>query len=258
MDWQTGRSGSARTLKPQLIRADATKLASLRRQEETLTEVSPAGSSNALGAVERWAESIAGLVRTIVLEAGKRLGHKIHASDPRFAWAVRHAAFLHNRFQVHATGTTGLEQIHHRSYHSALLPVATPVMIRSPQALEHPKLEARWSQGLWLGRKVDSDEHIAGGEEGVLVGRSCKMMEDPDSLKVMAEKMVWTPSYPKPRGEEDEEQEEATPPAAPPQPPGGECRAAGSACEQAQGSSGAPRIPCELWTHNRMLCVHVW
>ena len=34
----------------------------------------------------------------MVIDAGRRLGQKFKAKDALFAWAVRHAAFVHNRY----------------------------------------------------------------------------------------------------------------------------------------------------------------
>eukprot|EP00972_Heterocapsa_arctica_P071206 10518344-Heterocapsa_arctica.AAC.1 len=61
-----------------------------------MVEVSPVNSSRSLGAVERWSQTLAGLVRTILIDAGRRLGAKFRSRDALFAWAVRHAAFVHN------------------------------------------------------------------------------------------------------------------------------------------------------------------
>ena len=93
------------------IRAVATAIAASRRPGETMVEVSPVHSSSSLGAVERWSQSVAGLVRTLLIDAGRRLKCKFMAKDALFAWAVRHAAFLHNRFQALQRGPTPFEQV---------------------------------------------------------------------------------------------------------------------------------------------------
>ena len=150
------------------IRSVAAVLMQRRRPGDTILEVTPVASSSSLGAAERWAQELAGLVRTLILDAERRWGARIRANSPLFAWAVRHAAFLYNRFQVRSTGTTPFEQVHHRMYCSKLLPFGAPVMLRSPIATEQPKLEARWQPGVWLGRRAESDENTVGAPVGVL------------------------------------------------------------------------------------------
>eukprot|EP00972_Heterocapsa_arctica_P016112 2374681-Heterocapsa_arctica.AAC.1 len=45
----------------------------------------------------------------------------------------------------------------------------TRVRYRLPGILQpgHGKLEARWGQGLWLGKRFESDEHVIGTPEGI-------------------------------------------------------------------------------------------
>ena len=174
------------------IRAVANAVAALRTQGETMVEVTPVGSSSSLGAVERWSETLAGLTRTLLLDAGGRLGKKLMATSALFPWAVRHAAFVHNRYQVRMQGATAFEQVHRRVYRSALMPFASPVLLRDSDALELPKLEARWQRGLWLGRRGDSDEHLVGAVDGVKAGRSCKQLEEANAVEMLNE-MRWTP-----------------------------------------------------------------
>ena len=73
----------------------AAAVAALRPQGETMVEVTPVGSSSSLGAVERWSETLAGLTRTLLLDAGGCLEKKLLATSALFPWAIRHAAFLH-------------------------------------------------------------------------------------------------------------------------------------------------------------------
>ena len=49
-------------------------------------------------------------------------------------------------------------------------------MVRRPKLDDVPKMDARWSLGLWLGETVSSDEHMVGTETGVHYGRSVKAL----------------------------------------------------------------------------------
>eukprot|EP00972_Heterocapsa_arctica_P014371 2114061-Heterocapsa_arctica.AAC.1 len=63
------------------IRAVAAALAASRDQGETMVEVSPVNSSSSLGAVERRSQTLAGLVRTLLIDSGRRLGAKLRSRD---------------------------------------------------------------------------------------------------------------------------------------------------------------------------------
>ena len=51
-----------------------------------------------------------------------------------------------------------------------------PVMIRVPDLKQITKLELRWTAGIWQGKTIDSDEHIAGTASGIRTGRSARPM----------------------------------------------------------------------------------
>ena len=40
------------------------------------------------------------------------------------------------------------------------------------------KLQPRWTEGIWLGRALDSDEHIIGTKDGIMMTRSVKRLDD--------------------------------------------------------------------------------
>lgn len=51
-----------------------------------------------------------------------------------------------------------------------------PVVIRVPDLKQTTKLEPRWMAGIWLGKTIDGDEHIAGTASGIRTGRSARPM----------------------------------------------------------------------------------
>eukprot|EP00972_Heterocapsa_arctica_P003734 557518-Heterocapsa_arctica.AAC.1 len=49
-------------------------------------------------------------------------------------------------------------------------------MVKKPDLTKVPKMDPRWSCGLWLGRIPSSDEHIVGTANGIVYGRSCRRL----------------------------------------------------------------------------------
>lgn len=50
------------------------------------------------------------------------------------------------------------------------------MVIRVPDLKQTTKLEPRWMAGIWLGKTIDGDEHIAGTASGIRTGRSARPM----------------------------------------------------------------------------------
>ena len=73
-------------------------------------------------------------------------------------------------------GTTPFEQVPHRACTSRLLPFGTPVLVRRADALKWPKLEKRWLEGVWVGRRAESDEHVVATSDGLVAGRTCRVL----------------------------------------------------------------------------------
>ena len=157
------------------IQAVAAEIAARRSPAETLVEITPRSLSSSLGACGRFSETIAGLVRTLQLALEKRWNTTVAAVDPVFPFLVQYATFVYNRCHVCSAGMTPFEQAQKRSYNSALLPFGTAVLVRRADALRWPELEARWLAGLWMGRKAESDEHVATAG-GLIAGRSCRVL----------------------------------------------------------------------------------
>ena len=66
-------------------------------------------------------------------------------------------------------------------------------MIRVPFALEIPKMEPRWVVGLWLGKVEESDAHIVGTKDGIVLGRSVKTVAQDEVVANVFATMTWTP-----------------------------------------------------------------
>ena len=153
----------------------AQQLALKRAPAETILEITPTGSSSSLGGVERWNGTLVGLVRTLIADVESRWGITINGKSNVLPWAIRHAAWLHNRFQPHRrTGTTAFEQQQGHQYRGAMFGFSEVVMVLHEYHADRAKLDQRWSKGVWLGKQTASDSHIVGTQKGIVVGRSCK------------------------------------------------------------------------------------
>eukprot|EP00972_Heterocapsa_arctica_P057999 8556725-Heterocapsa_arctica.AAC.1 len=61
-----------------------------------VVESSPTKSSGSLGGVERYAQTVTGLLRAHIVDVRNRFGRRIAASSRLMPWLVRHIEFLQN------------------------------------------------------------------------------------------------------------------------------------------------------------------
>ena len=61
-----------------------------------------------------------------------------------------------------------------------------------PFATSLPKAEPRWVLGVWLGKHEQSDVHLGGTSQKILVGRSVRCVDDAQTRQCF-DQMTWTP-----------------------------------------------------------------
>lgn len=89
---------------------------------------SPAYSSQSNGSVERYHRTLVGQVRTPKEQIQQNYNTQIPTDHPLMAWAVRHAAYLINRFLIRADGYTSYQARWGRTHNAALCEYGETVM----------------------------------------------------------------------------------------------------------------------------------
>ena len=183
-----------RTDKEATVIALAQQVAFLRGSAVTLLEVVPRGSKGSIGAVDRFSQEAVGLARSLLATVKDIYGVELDGTSAIVPWAIRHSAWLLNRFQPHAkqAGHTSFHAIYEKNFSGETLRFGQPVLahwIDAPTVL--PKLQERWIQGVWLGKVHESDSHIVGTRHGIELVRTCK--ETPQFDASWFFDMKWTP-----------------------------------------------------------------
>ena len=70
---------------------------------------------------------------------------------------------------------------------------ASVVMAHNPAIESMPKLQLRWEQGLWLGKRVASDEHLVALPEGVKSVRTIRHVSLKEQNPAHYYSLCWTP-----------------------------------------------------------------
>ena len=130
------------------MRVVAGQLAGRRRPATTIIEEAPINSPASKGGVESYIALLGGNCMALRLVTEERWKVVITSISPIFPWLVRHASWLHTRFQpLQKGGETAFEKIYKRRYDGQLFQFSEPVLARLPYALDEPKLSQRWDLG---------------------------------------------------------------------------------------------------------------
>ena len=136
----------------------------------------PTGHSQSQGSVGNCAKDLVWSTANIVLATAGSTGLKLTSESPMFAWCVKHAQRLINRYMIRSDGKTAYSRRWSREYNGSLcmfgewidakLPVSNKVRI--------PKGGSQWFSGVYLGKDTEADEVILGNANGVFKVRTVK------------------------------------------------------------------------------------
>ena len=137
----------------------------LRTSASTLLEHSPVGDHQANGYAERGIQEVEGMVRTLHSALEEKVGVNITATHPIMTWLVPHCADLLNCFLIGSDGRTPYERLKGKQFHGEMCEFGSDVFFRTTGEIHGGVLEERWMEGIWLGKKKNSGEHIIASRE---------------------------------------------------------------------------------------------
>ncbi len=171
------------------------------RPQETVLLNTPVGSSASAGGIERCNYEVEKQIRTLRSRFEEVYKQPLHLEHVALPWLVRHAAWQITHYQVKSDGRTPYERLRGgRPYNGQVAEFGEIVHYRDPtKASEQPKLDSRWTLGVWLGKSLASDEHFVGTDSGVHRCRSIWRQPEKQRWDVkVLERMVGEPWNPKP------------------------------------------------------------
>ena len=131
-----------------------------RRTPTTLVEESKSKDSRSNGVIERAIQSVEGIVRTMKFALEHKLKITIECTHPVMTWLVEHAAETLNKFHVGSDGRTAYERMKGKSYKGEVFEFGRSVMHRVAGEVQGGSMQARFFEGVWVGKSTTSDEHI--------------------------------------------------------------------------------------------------
>ena len=141
-----------------------------RREKETILENSPKGDSKANGVAERAVQAFAEQFRVVRAALQQRLGAKIPGNHCLTSWMTEHAADLLNKYHVGVDGRTAYRRWKGKDYRGEQVELGEKVHHRTnvKGANQVNKMDARWSEGYYIGTDWRTGEALIGTAGGVV------------------------------------------------------------------------------------------
>eukprot|EP00971_Amphidinium_carterae_P057164 1130344-Amphidinium_carterae.1 len=147
-------------------------------------QYSPRASKPSLGQCERMHGVHAGIARSLLMSVERRYGVKIPVRHVLVEWALRHAAWLHERFQPHRIGgMTAFQKHEGHVYTSLLVEFAEVVLWREPGP-HKLKLTSNYGWGVWVGRHALDNSHLLLTRQGALAARSVRRLPPAERVQL--------------------------------------------------------------------------
>ena len=175
------------------------KVTELRRGE-TVPEESPVGEHQA-NLAENAVKRVREQTRTILGSIEEKCGARIDRKSPAMQWLVRWAATLVSRYQMGEDGKTPYERIRGRKCKGPIAMFGERVLYKelNDGRGDRRKIETTWKEGVWLGIKNRTGEHIIGTPEGAVKAYSVRRRPEEERWSVAEVNAVrGTPGCPKP------------------------------------------------------------
>ena len=116
----------------------------------------------------------------------------VGATSPLMSCIVKHASWLHNRYQLHTDGKTSYERRWGNNYTKPICEFGETVLFQ--YALRASKVESNWDYGIWLGRCTQSDEHYVATGKDVYRTRTIRRLPKTERYhKELINKVLSTP-----------------------------------------------------------------
>ena len=139
----------------------------------TVVRQVPRDSHQSNGVAEKAVSTLRRLALTLKAHLEERIKASISGSLPVFAWLMKHAAFLHNRFFVGTKGTPPYEAVHGRRFRGKLIPFGEKCIGYVKSKF---KGDLQWRKAVFVGVNERTGAYVLLGEEGGFETRSLRRL----------------------------------------------------------------------------------
>ena len=147
---------------------------------QVVQEESPVGESPSNGDVENAVQRVQGQFRALRSDLESSYGKEVPRDHPALVWLVRHASSTMLRYEMGADGMTPYRRIKGKPFAAKVCKFGECVWYLKPKSAGREKAEYRWAEGIWLGIRDESGEHIIGTEGGIIKARTIRRPGSPE------------------------------------------------------------------------------
>ena len=133
----------------------------------------PRGSHASNGQVEKAVDTVRRNSLTLKAHLEDRIGAAIGGHCHIYAWIMRHAAYLHNRFFSGSRGAPAYEVMYGRGFKGKLLPFGEQCIFHKPS---RHKGDLQWQRGIWVGVNERNGAHLVFTDDGAVETRSIRRL----------------------------------------------------------------------------------
>ena len=151
---------------------------------------SPAYTSPAQGSVERFHRTLMGQIRALKLQLENNYGTHLTSKHPIMPWMVKHAAYLLNRYAVHADGNTSYYRRWNKEHKTPICESGETVLYMLPTAKHRPKMEARFLKAIWLDKDTSTNKNILGISNQIVKARTIRRQTKPEKYNKQMMDMI--------------------------------------------------------------------
>ena len=172
------------------------EVAKLRGEARTLIEHSATGDSQANGMAERAVQTIEEMVRVYKLDIERRVSAQIEVTSVAFAWLVEYAADMVNKFLLGKDGRSAYHRLKGYGYSCEIMPFGSLVLFRVSGKVQGGLMTERWHDGIWLGKRFNTEEHLIAREDGTIIRARSIRPRNMELTKDMLDKITGAPWQP--------------------------------------------------------------
>ena len=144
------------------------------RKSVTVPRGPPAYNPQSNGPCEKAVQDVTAHMRALVIGLEARIGVPLLENSPMFQWALEHATFLLNHFNVGEDGMTPIERLNKRKWNRPLVEIGETVLAkialrrqqRGKPKKQKNKMTLRWIECIWVGQISLSGDHIVARANG--------------------------------------------------------------------------------------------
>ena len=188
-----------------------------RMGEGAVPQNPPVGESQSKWVVENGVRFLKGMIRVHVLALERKLGVRLPAEHPIIAWIAEAVGDLVTKHFRGQDGRTGYERLFGKPPREEGLELGEVVLWRKPKhSGMNVLLEARWEEGIWLGRRSGGITHLVGVGREVVETRAVQRRPKEERLCAAKVQNLLATPWRNPAPEDPDEEVLVLPPLLPP------------------------------------------